>query len=166
MSAIHVRPAPLIAMAGLALGSLMLVTWHQLNLPSNPTDPQQQLPQKFAKQVDLLFMDQADGGVLVQRSADAALLAHIPMGEGGFVRATLRSLIREHPGTELIAQRQSVSSVPDPAGARHHFRLAMTEQGQLLLWHPLSGRVLDLKAYGPSNRQAFLEFLLVSESTP
>jgi hypothetical protein len=70
------------------------------------------------------------------------------MGEGGFVRATLRSLIREQPNT------------------RHHFRLAMTEQGQLLLWHPISGRVLDLKAYGPSNRQVFLEFLHASESTP
>ncbi|MEY2718326.1 MAG: hypothetical protein RL539_1358, partial [Pseudomonadota bacterium] len=73
MSAIHVRPAPLIAMAGLALGSLMLVSWHRLNLPSTPAEPQQQLTQNIAKQVDLLFVDQADGGVLVQRSPDAAV---------------------------------------------------------------------------------------------
>ena len=166
MSAIHVRQAPLIAMAGLALGSLMLVSWHRLNLPSTPAEPQQQLTQNIAKQVDLLFVDQADGGVLVQRSPDAAVLAQILVGEGGFVRATLRSLIREHPGPALSVQGDNSNQAQSITSARHHFRLAMTEQGQLLLWHPLSGRVLDLKAYGPSNRQVFLEFLLASESTP
>lgn len=148
MSAIHVRPAPLLAMGALALSSLLLVAWYRLNLPSAPPDTVSQISQRISTQVDLLFVDLPDGGVLVQRAGDGTVLAQIQMGEGGFVRATLRSLIREQPNT------------------RHHFRLAMTEQGQLLLWHPISGRVLDLKAYGPSNRQVFLEFIHASESTP
>ena len=148
MSTMHVRPAPLLAMAALALSSLLLVGWHRFHLPSTPADPVQQLGHKLVKRVDLSFIDQADGGVLVTRLSDGVQIAHIAVGEGGFVRATLRSLIRDHPIT------------------KHHFHLAMTDSGQLLLWDPLSGRVLDLKAYGSSNRQVFLEFLLASESRP
>ncbi|NBT65689.1 MAG: hypothetical protein EBT32_09875 [Betaproteobacteria bacterium] len=156
MSSIHVRPAPLIGMAALALSSLLLAGWYRLTMPVSTPHAALAVSQPSAKAVDLWFVDQPDGSVLVQRSSDAAVIAQIPMGEGGFVRATLRSLIRS------IRPPEGFGTLP----ARHAFRLALTEQGQLLLWDPLSGRMLDLKAYGPSNRQVFFDLLIASESTP
>lgn len=147
MSSIDVRPAPLVALGALALSSLVLVAWVRLNAPVAADDTAQHLPKQFAKHEDLWFSAEPDGSLRVQR-ADGALIARIASGEGGFVRATLRSL-----GGSLD-------------GSMQHFRLALTERGQLLLIHPPSGRVLDLKAYGPSNRQSFSDLLIASESTP
>ncbi|NDA51193.1 MAG: hypothetical protein EBX69_12205 [Betaproteobacteria bacterium] len=162
MSSIHVRPAPLIGMAALALSSLLLAGWYRLTMPASTPHAALAVNQPSAKVVDLWFVDQPDGSVLVQRSSDAAVIAQIPMGEGGFVRATLRSLIREYGQGPSIRPPEGFGTLP----ARHAFRLALTEQGQLLLWDPLSGRMLDLKAYGPSNRQVFFDLLIASESTP
>ena len=147
MSSIHVRPAPLLALGALALTSLVLVAWVRFTAPTEAIAPALEQAKRFTQFEDLWFSAQSDGSLLIER-ADGRPVVQIASGEGGFIRATLRSL-----------------GGPVDSGAQH-FQLALSDQGQLLLIHAASGRVLDLKAYGPSNRQAFFQILLASESTP
>jgi len=154
MSEPTVQPAPLLAMAALAALSLILAAWVRWFSP----------PERFAQQpsathavegtLELRFIDLPDGAVSVERVSDGQQIAELAVGEGGFVRATLRSLVRERPKADA-AQANPQS-----------FRLHQTPQGQLWLTDPVSGRSLDLKAYGESNRKAFADLLLASTRAP
>jgi putative photosynthetic complex assembly protein len=159
-----IRPAPLIAMAAVAGISLVLVAWVRWITPPEEGVPIDGIRAdraaatasgvSSAAPVALRFIDLPDGTVGVDRVSDGKRIAELAVGEGGFVRATLRSLVRERPRSE--EPRQELQS----------FLLQHTPQGQLWLIDPVSGRRLDLKAYGESNRRAFADLLLASERAP
>lgn len=94
----------------------------------------------------LAFADLPGGSVAVIDAADGARIATLEPAENqGFVRGVLRALARE---------RRQVG-----AGAETAFRLELWSTGALTLSDPATGRVVELSAFGPTNRAAFVAFL-------
>ncbi len=95
--------------------------------------------------VDLRFADRADGGVDVFRAADGTPVAVLAPGTEGFMRATLRGLARERKREDL--------------GSETPFRLSAWTDGGVSLEDPATGRTLDLRAFGPTQVEAFARLL-------
>jgi putative photosynthetic complex assembly protein len=93
----------------------------------------------------LLFEDRADGAVAVLSADDRRLVALMEPGTNGFVRGTLRALVRER------RLKQAASQTP--------FRLVLGTDGSLILHDPTTDRRVDLRAFGPANVQAFASLL-------
>ena len=66
-------------------------------------------------------------------------------GTNGFVRGALRSLARERRAHDI--------------GEEVPFSIRRTASGRVLLYDPATDRVIDLRAFGPTNRGAFERFL-------
>lgn len=99
---------------------------------------------------ELRFTDRPDGSVEVRAGADRAPVATLAPGEDGFVRATLRSLVRE--------RRMHGASHEVP------FELALYADGRLTLLDPSTARRLDLAAFGSTNAAAFRRLLTAAQS--
>lgn len=95
--------------------------------------------------VDLRFEDRLDGGVAVRRADDGSGVAVLAPGSDGFIRATLRGLVRERRRGDF--------------GSEKPFRLAAWPGGGLTLEDAATGRVLDLRAFGRTQAEAFARFL-------
>lgn len=98
--------------------------------------------------IDLRFEDLPDGGVAVRRAEDAATVAVLAPGTGGFMRATLRGLARDRKRGDL--------------GPDQPFRLSAWTDGALSLEDRATGRTLDLRAFGPTQVEAFARLLPAS----
>ncbi|MDO9503534.1 photosynthetic complex assembly protein PuhC [Falsiroseomonas sp.] len=96
-------------------------------------------------QRDLFFSDRGDGGVVVSDSRDGRQVAVLEPGEGGFVRGTVRGLVRERKREDIG------SAIP--------FRLTAWQTGQITLEDQATGRKLDLTGFGQTNAGAFVRFL-------
>jgi putative photosynthetic complex assembly protein len=94
---------------------------------------------------ELGFYDEAGGAVTVIDRATGAEIASLGVGEGGFVRSTMRSLARER--TERRIPR-------DPP-----FLLERLSDGTLLLGDPQTGTSIRLTAFGAANAASFAAFL-------
>jgi putative photosynthetic complex assembly protein len=90
---------------------------------------------------DLRFADRADGAILVYEAGSDALVEVMEPGSEGFVRGVLRALARE---------RRSHGGEPSVP-----FRLALHADGRLTLEDLSTGRLIDLKAFGSTNADAF-----------
>lgn len=125
----------------LAVVSVVSVAW--LQWFGEPAEPEVLTP-VIAERM-LSVADRPGGRVEVRDADSGELLADYGLGEGAFVRTSLRSL----------------------ADARHRiepgnvspFRLERRESGRLRLIDPITGQVLELWAFGHSNAEVFLEFL-------
>jgi putative photosynthetic complex assembly protein len=84
------------------------------------------------------------GAAAAGEGADAVAAVLAP-GEDGFIRATLRGLARERRRGDL--------------GAEAPFRLASWPDGGLSLEDTATGRTLDLRAFGPTQAEAFARLL-------
>lgn len=93
----------------------------------------------------LRFADQEDGAIRVTDAATGQTIAQVAQGGDGFLRATMRGLAN--------ARKQRGSGPETP------FLLAAHSDGALTLRDPVTGRVLDLAAFGPTNEAAFARFL-------
>lgn len=93
----------------------------------------------------LNFVDEADGGVLVVEGETGALLVRLGVGEGGFVRSTMRGLARERT-------RRSISREPP-------FLLQRLADGALVLSDPQTRKHIGLDAFGRANAASFAIFL-------
>lgn len=93
----------------------------------------------------LRFEDAPEGAVLVRDAQDGRLLQRFAAAEGGFVRGTLRALVRERRQEEL--------------GAQAPFRVAAWADGQLTLEDMATGRIVDLTAFGMTNATVFSHLL-------
>ncbi|MCS6855852.1 MAG: photosynthetic complex assembly protein PuhC [Elioraea sp.] len=91
---------------------------------------------------DLRFEDRPEGAVAIVDARNGAVVALIPPGEGGFVRATLRGLARERRMNEA-------------GGAEVPFRVSVWEDGRLTLEDTATGRLVDLGAFGQTQVQTF-----------
>jgi putative photosynthetic complex assembly protein len=100
----------------------------------------------------LSFADAPDGAVLVTDANTHRKVARLAPGTNNFIRATLRTLA--HAGSHEV--------VPNAA---HPFLLTAYADGRLVLYDNVSGRKLDLEAFGSLNSASFAA-LLTSAETP
>jgi putative photosynthetic complex assembly protein len=101
---------------------------------------------------EMRFVDRPDGGIDVVDPADELVFARLAPGEDGFARATLRGLVRDRKKLDL--------------GPETPFRLTLWPDGRLVLDDPATGRHVDLRAFGPTNRDAFARLLPRMDGAP
>jgi putative photosynthetic complex assembly protein len=94
---------------------------------------------------EMRFVDQEDGGIDVVDARENQVFARFAPGEDGFARATLRGLVRDRKKLAL--------------GPEMPFRLTLWHDGRLVLDDPATGRHVDLRAFGTTNRNAFARLL-------
>ncbi len=148
---ITVHRAPLLLMGGLIAASLVLtasVTLGFLPKQSVPAEARAAAGIDVAQKRSLRFFDEADGSVRIEDGASGEVLARHGVGAGGFIRATVRSLVH---------QRRIRGLGPEVA-----FTLTRWENDTLTLSDPATGRSLEVSAFGPDNRAVYQELLPVS----
>ncbi len=136
----HKIPRPLLlAAVALIVVSLLAVGAVRLNgTPLNrPTG-------SLVASRDLRFADGPDGSVAVIDARSGQAIERLAPGSNGFLRASLRS----------IARRRVFSGDMDQS-----FHLTAWSDGRLTLDDPVSGSLIDLEAFGPTNEAVFAGFL-------
>ena len=96
----------------------------------------------------LRFDDQQDGAVVVRRAGDGAAIYRMAPETNGFMRGTLRGLVRE----------RRLSGLGDEAP----FVLTHWNDGRLSLDDPATGRSISLEAFGETNAGAFAQLFQAS----
>lgn len=92
----------------------------------------------------LHFRDAPDGGVAIVDAASGQTL-EVVHGEQGFLRGTLRGMVRER-------RRQDV-------GEAQPLQLLARADGRLTLMDAQTGRRIDLESFGPTNAAVFARWL-------
>ncbi len=142
------RPYPTIPLA--AMTSLVVIALVGVAVNVTQDNRTSALPDReLTAEIELYFEDREDGSVLVREAGTGTVLDTLDPGTGGFLRATLRTLVRA---------RDTVG-----AGAEEPFAIAQTDDGRILLIDPVSEREIDLRAFGPTNSQAFSRYLQFAE---
>lgn len=101
---------------------------------------------------DLRFEDRAEGTIVIYRDGESRLAEVLPAGGNGFLRGVLRGLARER-------RRQD--------GAAHApFRLSRHADGRLTVADPITGRSVDVAAFGPDNYGAFARLFAATGPRP
>lgn len=145
MSGERPRPAttpvvPLAAIAGLIVFTLLAVaTVRLLGIPAG--EP----PAAAVTERALHFEDRPGGVVAVVDAQSGEVLERAAPGEDGFLRATVRGLAQQR------LREGSGPGVP--------FTLSGRADGRLLLEDPVTGRRVDLTAFGPTNAAVFARLL-------
>ncbi len=99
----------------------------------------------------LRFSDRADGAVIIEDvgTGGTALLLE-PGTNSGFIRGVMRGLARER-------RMQGIDSTPP-------FALTLWKDGELSLTDTVTGRSIELNAFGTTNRATFLDLLTRPET--
>jgi putative photosynthetic complex assembly protein len=145
---ITVHRVPLILMGGIVAISLALtasVTFGLFPRQSVPAEARAAAGVKVAQERTLRFFDEADGTVRVEDGATAEVLGRFAPGEGGFIRATVRSLVH---------QRRIRGE-----GAQVPFTLTRWDNTALTLADPVTGRSVEVSSFGPDNRAVYSNML-------
>ncbi len=132
--------APLIGAGALVIASLLSVAAWRLS----GTPPMSVTRAPVAVERHLHFED-ANGAVDVVDAESGRRVATLQPGADGFIRATLRTFVRER-------RRQNI-------GAEMPFVLASRVDGRLTLDDPATGRSVNLEAFGSDNAAAFARLL-------
>lgn len=135
---------PLAGAASLVVFAIVAVSAYQLT----DRGPDSADLQSAIESVDLWFDDQEDGSVAVINAGNGLVIETLEPGTNGFVRGALRSLARERKASDI--------------GDETPFSIHRMASGQIVLHDPATGRVIDLRAFGPTNRDAFARFLNLS----
>ena len=93
----------------------------------------------------LRFADGDDGSITVSDARDGRVVATVEPGTNGFLRGTLRGLVRERKRAGL--------------GPEEPFVLQGRADGRLTLVDPATGRRVDLESFGPTNAAVFAHLL-------
>ncbi|CAN5338509.1 hypothetical protein BH11PSE10_BH11PSE10_18380 [soil metagenome] len=139
---------PLTAMAALVLSSLVGVSIVRL---AGVSAVQQADAATYSTR-QLRFQDKDDGGIDVLDARSGAVLDTVAPGSNGFLRSTMRGLVRER-------KRQSL-------GPETPFELLGRVDGRLTLVDPGTGRRIDLESFGPSNSAVFAKLLPAMPTAP
>ncbi|MBA4051358.1 MAG: photosynthetic complex assembly protein [Erythrobacter sp.] len=145
---ITVHRAPLMLMGGIVAISLVLtasVTLGFLPRQSVPSEARAAAGIGAAQERTLRFFDEADGTVRIEDGATGEVLGRHGVGEGGFIRATVRSLVH---------QRRIRGIGPEVA-----FTLTEWQNGNLTLADPATGRSIEVSSFGPDNRAVYQNLL-------
>ena len=136
--------APLAAASSLVVIALVATLWVKSSGEGGWTSPEA-AGEPVTAAIELYFEDRSDGSVAVIDAADGNVIDVIEPETNGFLRSVVRSFARE---------RRSVK-----AGADVPFSLRRTQTGRLLLSDVVTGREVDLRAFGVTNAEAFGRFL-------
>lgn len=93
----------------------------------------------------LSFVYEPTGAVTVFDGETGALVADLDQNQGGFVSGVLRVMALE--------RRQSAIEIEKP------FRLTAYGDGRLALVDPVTGRMIDINAFGPNQVETFAALL-------
>ena len=129
--------------AGVSLMVLALVATAWIRFADPPAN--EAVLEPAVAQIDLFFQDSDDGSVVVVDAGDGAVVDVLEPGSNGFLRSTVRSLVRARRAADI--------------GRELPFSIRQTDTGRLLLHDPATGQVIDLRAFGPTNAGAFARFL-------
>ena len=95
---------------------------------------------------DLRFLDRADGAVVIEDVRTGRPASIIPAGEKtGFIRGVMRGLARER-------RSRGIGNAPP-------FNLTLWRDGELSLTDSVTGRSIELTAFGTTNRASFAALL-------
>jgi putative photosynthetic complex assembly protein len=94
---------------------------------------------------ELVFVDEAGSTTRVQIAGEDGTLAELESGVDGFVLGVMRGMVRERKAYDA------------PLDAP--YLLSLREGGVLLFEDPQTGRRIDLRAFGPTNTDAFARLL-------
>ena len=141
---------PLAAASSLVVIALVSVAWIRISGGGADTGLAP-VTEPVIAAIDLRFEDRDDGSVVVIDAADGRVIDQLQPGTNGFIRGTLRSFARE---------RRTRDSGPEEP-----FSLQRTDTGRLLLSDASTGRSIDLRAFGPTNAEAFGRFLSLRPDT-
>jgi putative photosynthetic complex assembly protein len=108
-------------------------------------------PSPVVEQVDLRFLDNPAGGVRVETN-EGRIVANYAAGEGGFLRGVMRGFARDRRAHE--------------GGSQESFSLARHADGRLTIEDPVTGRVVELESFGPSNAGLFSNLLKQGRAIP
>ncbi len=127
----------------LALTAAVSAGW----LPQSANPAQSRAAQHIgAAQVrSLHFADRADGAVLVTDANSGAIVRVIGFGEGGFLRATMRRLVKSRRAKGI--------------GAAPPFKLVLWENGAMSLDDPATGKSAEVFGFGANQNRIFSEML-------
>jgi putative photosynthetic complex assembly protein len=132
---------PLLSMAALVLCCVVGVSAVRLAGIS----PQQQADAATISSRQLRFADLPDGSIAVLDAHSGAVLHTVAPGTNGFLRSTMRGLVRER-------KRQGL-------GPATPFELLGRADGRLTLVDPGTGRRIDLESFGEGNAAVFARLL-------
>jgi putative photosynthetic complex assembly protein len=136
---------------GIGIALLLTTVLAAVALSGGTASPQPEAEPPLAMR-SLRFADLPQGAIAVMDAATGATLARFGPGEGGFLRGGLRGLARERR--------------LDGGDAAAPFTLAAWRDGRLTFEDSMTGRVLELHAYGQTNAEAFAQFLTAREMQP
>lgn len=145
---VTVHRVPLYLMGGIVAISLALtasVTFGFFERQSVPVEARAAAGTKAIQERPLKFFDEADGTVRIEDGTTAEVLARFGQGEGGFIRASVRSLVHQR---RIRGQ-----------GAEVPFMLTEWENGDLTLADPVSGVNIEVTAFGSMNRVVYADLL-------
>jgi putative photosynthetic complex assembly protein len=121
-----------------ALGTVGLARHEGVGLTRMP-------PAHPVRTLHLTAEDRPDGAILLRDADQGTVLATVAPGQDNFVRATLRGFGQARLRAGL--------------GREAPFRLTHFDDGSLQLDDELTGRAVNLGAFGPSNFAAFARLL-------
>lgn len=145
---ITVHRVPLMLMGGMIAASLVLtasVTLGFVPKQSVPSEARAAAGIKAAQERSLKFFDEPDGTVRVEDAASREVLARFGEGDGGFIRATVRSLVHQRRIRNI--------------GSQAPFTLTEWQNGNLTLADPVTGRSVEVSSFGPDNRAVYQNLL-------
>lgn len=122
------------------IACLALVAWVRWTGPAQPDN----IAARAEQIRTLRFVDQADGSIQVIDAATGADV-HNFQGEQGFVRGTLRALVRDRRLQGL--------------GADQPFELIAHDAGRLSLRDPATGSTIALESFGSKNIGVFARLM-------
>lgn len=131
-------------LAVLALGALLLATLAGVAAVRLSGTEIRQPDAPVVAQRSLRFEDGPDGSVRVIDAASGQAIDNVA-GEAGFLRGSLRALVRER-------KMRGIGSGPA-------FELLARSDGRLTLNDPATGERLDLESFGPSNAAIYRRWL-------
>ncbi|KQP35361.1 photosynthetic complex assembly protein PuhC [Pseudorhodoferax sp. Leaf274] len=141
MTTQRLAPLPLLAMVVLVLCVLAATAAVRLT----GIDIRQQADAPTVSQRALRFADAQDGSLQVIDDRSGKVLDTVVAGTGGFIRSTMRGLVRER-------KRQGI-------GPEMPFELIGRSDGRLTLVDPATQRRIDLESFGPVNAAVFARLL-------
>lgn len=145
---VTVHRVPLYLMGGIVAISLALtasVTLGFFERQSVPAEARAAAGANALQERSLKFFDEADGTVRIEDGVTAEVLARYGQGEGGFIRASVRSLVHQR---RIRGQ-----------GAEVPFTLTEWDNGDLTLTDPVSGVNIEVTAFGSMNRVVYSDLL-------
>ena len=150
---VTVDKVPLMMMGGIVLISLVLTALVQFGFFEKTAIPDKARAEagiKPAAMQTLRFFDEEDGTVRVEDGPRSQVLGRFGPGEGGFIRASVRSLVHQ----------RRIRGV----GPEVPFELTEWENGNITLNDPVTGKSVEVASFGPDNRAIFANMLPPKEA--